>query len=271
MTREPGAGTPELDTEAPESGSKPDPIEAALEPARSEEPEGDAPASEPPPELDPATRQRRRLHLTLLLGGMVAVGIMGTVGTALSPKLLANYPLLLIALAPGMPNLVTVAPATELVPFLGVAVLRLLLADPLYFALGRWFHKDAVAWAERRAGRFGATIRELEEAFSRWGSPLVLIFPYGIVCLLAGASKMTSARFWTLNVIGTLGTALVVRLFGESLSSPIARLTGWVDSNSTWLTYVIVGIIVVSYVARRLGGKQPSQGIDQEIDLDSRR
>lgn len=201
---------------------------------------------------------------------MVAVGIMGTLGTALTPKLLANYPLLLIAMAPGMPNLVTVAPATDLVPFVSVAVLRLLLADPLYFLLGRWFHKDAVAWAERRAGRFGSTIRELEEAFARWGLPLVLIFPYGIVCLLAGASKMSGARFWTLNVVGTLGTVLAVRLFGESLSAPIARLTAWVDGNSTWLTYVIVGIIAVSYLLRRLGGKQPRQGIDQEIDLDSR-
>ncbi|MCA9627555.1 MAG: VTT domain-containing protein [Myxococcales bacterium] len=209
----------------------------------------------------------RRARLTSLLVGMVALGALATTGAALTPSLLAHRPLLLIAMNPSIPHLITVAPATEWSAFLAIGVLRLMLADPLYFALGRWFGVDAVQWAERRAGRWAAYTRFLEAAFNRWGSLLVFLSPYGIVCLLAGASGMSLKRFWGLNFLGTLSLVLLLRLFGQSLAEPIAALTAWVDSNSTWLTYVAVSVIGVGLLLRRLTRRPDRRARDLEIDL----
>ncbi len=209
----------------------------------------------------------RRGRLTLLLIGMVALGALATTGAALTPSLLAHRPLVLIAMNPSVPHLITVAPATEWSAFIAIAVLRLMLADPLYFALGRWFGVDAVQWAERRAGRWSGYARFLEGAFSRWGSALVFLSPYGIVCLLAGASGMSLKRFWGLNFLGTLSMVLVLRLFGQSLAGPIATFTAWVDANSTWLTYVAVGVIGVGFLVRRLTRRRDPRRRDLEIEI----
>src|SRR5690606_42045724 len=93
-----------------------------------------------------------RTRLTLLLIGIVAIGVMASTGAALTPSLLAHQPLLLIAMNPSIPLLITVAPATEWHAFVAVAVGRSLLSDPLYFALGRWFGRGGVAWATRETG-----------------------------------------------------------------------------------------------------------------------
>ena len=209
----------------------------------------------------------RRGRLSLLLFGMVALGALATTGAALTPSLLARQPLLLIAMNPSIPHLITVAPATEWSAFIAIGVLRLMLADPLYFAMGRWFGVDGVQWAERRAGRWSAYSRMLEGAFSRWGSVLVFLSPYGIVCLLAGASGMSLRRFWGLNFLGTLSLVLVLRAFGKSLAGPIATFTAWVDANSTWLTYVVVGVIAFGLLVRRLTRRPDRRGRDVEIDL----
>lgn len=209
----------------------------------------------------------RRTRLTLLLIGIVAIGVMATTGAALTPSLLAHQPLLLIAMNPSIPHLITVAPATEWHAFVVVAVGRLLLSDPLYFALGRWFGRDAVRWASRKTGMLSSLPLTLERSFARWGSLMVLVSPYGIICLLAGAAGMSRSRFWTLNLIGTVTLVGVLRLFGRSISGPIAQLTAWVDANSSWLTYVVVALILVGLVGRRMTQKPDPRGSDMELPV----
>lgn len=207
----------------------------------------------------------RRGRLTLLLVGMAGLATLATTGAALTPSLLAHQPLLLIAMNPSIPHLITVAPVIDWSAFIAIGVMRLMLADPLYFAMGRWFGTDAVQWAERRTG--ASYTRFLEGAFRRWGSLFVFLSPYGLVCLMAGASGMSLRRFWGLNFLGTLSMVLVLRLFGQSLASPIAAFTAWVDANSRWLTIVVVVAIAVGLLVRRLTRRPDRRGRDVEIDI----
>lgn len=84
---------------------------------------------------------------------------------------------------------------------------------------------------------------------------------------MAGASGMSLRRFWGLNFLGTLSMVLVLRLFGQSLASPIAAFTAWVDANSRWLTIVVVVAIAVGLLVRRLTRRPDRRGRDVEIDI----
>ncbi len=214
---------------------------------------------------DEAFGAGRRTRLTLLLVGMVAIGAMAATGAALTPSLLAHQPLLLIALNPSIPHLITLAPSTEWPAFVAVAVARLLLSDPLYYALGRWFGPDAVTWASRKSGPMSSVALSLERSFARWGSLMVFMLPYGMFCILAGAAGMSRRRFWTLNLLGTITLVSLLRLFGRSIAAPIGQLTSWVDSNSGWLTYAVIALIVLGLVGRRLTQKPDPRGINLEL------
>lgn len=232
--------------------------------AQAAEPLSDSNA-QPGPELSKA---QRGWKLTLLLVGVASVAAVAAIGAALTPSLLAHQPLLLIAMNPSIPHLVTVSPNTDLTLFMLVAFTRLIISDPLYFAMGRWFGPDAVAWAQRRSPGAAESLRWLEGVFKKGGSLMVFLSPYPMICLMAGVSKMDIRRFWLLNAAGTLSLLVVLRAFGQSLATPIGKLTGWVDQNSSWLTYVVVGGLVLVMVLRALRRKPDARNRETEIPLD---
>ena len=133
-----------------------------------------------------------RGRLTLLLVPIGALVAMANVGTALAPRLVTHHPALLITLdARNRHLLLVVAAGIGAVPFFTIGFFRLLVSDPLFFLLGRWYGEPALQWLEAKAGT-GATrqLRWLERKFGRWGAPLVAIMPNNAICLFAGTSGM---------------------------------------------------------------------------------
>jgi membrane protein DedA with SNARE-associated domain len=165
--------------------------------------------------------------------------------------------LLLLVCNPRLRNLVLVAPTVDAVPFVVVAVGRLVISDPLFYWFGRRYGDTSIRWMERRLGSGAGVVLWAERMFRRAAWPVVALMPNNIVCLLAGATGMAWSGFALVNLGGTLVRVLCVRLIGRAFSDPILALNGWIGRNRLPLTIITFGItlILVARSARR--GRNP--------------
>ncbi len=140
--------------------------------------------------------------------GLTAVS---AVGTAASP-VLAGHPLVLVALAPRLPFLVLAAGRCALLPLLLVATIRLCVADPFHFRLGR-----RVAEAPR--GRTRAWVSNLSAGRARSHLPLVAIAlrPVGRHLAWAGAAQANRLVVGLLDVGSTAVYVIAVTTAGHAV------------------------------------------------------
>ncbi|MDP9020090.1 MAG: hypothetical protein M3N25_04690 [Actinomycetota bacterium] len=203
---------------------------------------------EPSAGLGARRRPGRRL---LLVGACLAVvATAAVIGNALAPTLLVRHPLLLLALNATTRHLVLTSTSVDLVPYVVVGLGRRLLEDPLLFLLGRWYGDDAIAWLDGKVGG-GTYLRAVQRSFHRVGWLLVALAPGGVVCVLAGVSRMRTAVFLALNVAGTLVTIALLRRFGDAFAGPIEVLLAFSADNVVALTAVSVLLTVVWLLRRR--------------------
>lgn len=186
----------------------------------------------------------RRRTLILIVAPIVVLIAVGTVANASTSWLAANHPLALIALEARNRNLLLVANRVDLVPFLVAGVVRRMVSDPLFFALGRLYGEDALRWAERRLGGGDVLVKLTERSFRRASGAMVFLFPGALVCVLAGVSRMRPAVFLALNLAGTISAVAVLRAFAGALEAPLERLLEWNDRNVKWVTAVLVASVV---------------------------
>lgn len=190
-------------------------------------------------------------HRLLVVGACLAVvATSAVVGNALAPTLLVHHPLLLLALNATTRHLVLTSTSVDLVPYVVVALGRRLLEDPFLFLLGRWYGDDAIAWVDGKVGG-GAYLRAVQRSFHRIGWLLVALAPGGVVCVLAGASRMRTAVFLVLNVIGTLVTIVLLRRFGDAFAGPLQVLLTFSADNVVALTGLSLALTGVWLVRRR--------------------
>lgn len=218
----------------------------------------------------PATAERslpRRLIVLAVVPILVATAMTLT-GTALAPALLADSPLLLVTLNPAPRHLVLATNSVDTLPFFGVALARLFFADPFYYLLGRELGADAVAWVERKSGASGRLLRRVERLFARAGFLLVFLVPAGLMCVLAGASRMRVAPFIAVNLLGTFTGVLLVRAFGAALAEQIEVVRQFVQANVLVLTLLsVLVVLVTSWVKRRRARRLPAPERESEVGL----
>ncbi len=218
----------------------------------------------------PANAERslpRRLIVLAVVPILVATAMTLT-GTALAPALLADSPLLLVTLNPAPRHLVLATNSVDTLPFFGVALARLFFADPFYYLLGRELGADAVAWVERKSGASGRLLRRVERLFARAGFLLVFLVPAGLMCVLAGASRMRVAPFIAVNLLGTFTGVLLVRAFGAALAEQIEVVRQFVQANVLVLTLLsVLVVLVTSWVKRRRARRLPAPERESEVGL----
>lgn len=193
---------------------------------------------------------------------MVAIATASTVGDALSPTLLADEPLLLVALVPRNRFLVLAAPQLDFAPFFAVGMVRLALTDPLFYLFGRWYGDRAIDWAERRAGTPGS-VRALERWFRRAAYPVVAVAPNNIVCILAGATHMPPGWFLLANLGGTALRMGLIWWLGDVFSEPLLDVVEVVNDNRWWFTALTVAIVVLSVFRARRRGTSEIETVDE--------
>lgn len=198
-----------------------------------------------------------------MLAISVPLGVIATaavVGNALAPPLAVNHPLVLLALNATTRHLVLTSTSVDFVPYLFVGLGRRLLEDPFLFLLGRWYGDDAVAWVDAKVGG-GRFLSFVQRNFHWVGWLLVAVVPGGVVCVLAGASRMRTAVFLVLNVGGTVATILALRRFGDVFAGPVDATLAFLGDNVVVLTGLSV-LLTGLFVLRRRRSAQGVAGRD---------
>ena len=154
---------------------------------------------------------------------------------------------------PRLRNLVLVSPMVDFVPFVVVAVGRLVISDPLFYWFGRRYGDGAIRWMERRFGAGAAPVLWAEKAFRKAAWPAVALVPNNIICLLAGATRMNWPALAIVNVTGTFVRILGVRWIGSAFSEPILAFNGWIGDHRLVLTALTFGLtfLLIARSARR--------------------
>ena len=214
--------------------------------------------------------------LWLLVGSVAGLYVLGFVTASLTPKLLKDSPLALIALSPRYRNFLLTWNRIDVLPFVVVGTLRLLVSDPIYFLLGRFYGDGAIRWFENSMGgpEGGGRLVRITEGWFKKVSNLLSAFAAGpIVCVLAGASGMKPRRFFTLDALGTIVVVVVLRLFGRVLKSPVGAVTRFNAHYWKWLTIAAIVSTVIFLVNggrahKRLGSITELEELDREARED---
>jgi membrane protein DedA with SNARE-associated domain len=213
-----------------------------------------------------APRPLDRKAIALFAVPMAALTVLAWVGDALAPTLLNRAPLLLLVCNARLRNLVLVSPMVDFMPFVVVAVGRLVISDPLFYWFGRRYGDVSIRWMERKLGPGAGAVLWTEKAFRKAAWPVVALMPNNIICLLAGATGMAWAGFAIVNVIGTFVRVLCIRLIGDAFSDPILSFNAWIGRNRLLLTVITIAItfVLVARGARR--GREPIETPDALAD-----
>lgn len=205
----------------------------------------------------------------LIVGPILAVVVVGTLGNMFHPTLLRDHPLWLVAMEPRNRFLLLVAAKVDFVPFLLVATVRRLVSDPLFFLLGYFYGETGVRWIERRMGDDVGIVRAIERGFSKAAPLMVFLFPGAIVCVLAGATGMSPVAFVALNLAGTLVVVTLLYQFAEVFDGPLGAVNRFYGDNTKLLTVVsIVAVVVWLWDQRRRGTSdlRSISAIEKELD-----
>ncbi len=159
--------------------------------------------------MKPATQPALGLVAPLLV--LSAVSGAGTLG---APWLI-DWPLLLVGLSPRLPFLFMAAHHVGVVPFLVVGTIRLCVADPFHFLLGRRLAETADHPRLRRLARLTRLVGRPNSR--RAAAVAVLVRPIGRHLTLAGATGVPAGLVLVIDVASTLAYLAAVRAGGTLL------------------------------------------------------
>ncbi|MEY2398066.1 MAG: hypothetical protein QOJ00_1240 [Actinomycetota bacterium] len=201
-------------------------------------------------------RLRRRKRLTVLLIPIVAFYFSGLIVGFISPALIKTHPLVVIFFNPINRWLLLAVDRVSLPMFFFVAFFRLVLTDPLYFLLGRWFGDGALDWIEAKTGNSG-TVPFVKKWFGRAGPVVVFFAPNAYVCLLAGASGMNVWTFAGLNVTGTIVRLIFIRSTANLFQPVLDPVLNFVHRYQWWLVGLSIATFAIQYFVNNKKGKTP--------------
>jgi membrane protein DedA with SNARE-associated domain len=194
----------------------------------------------------------RRARLAVLLSIIAALLVMANVGTILSANLAKDHPITLLALsARNRHLLLAVAAGIGVIPYVVVSFLRLLAPAIVFFLLGSWYGDRGLRWLERQAGGTPASIRWVERWFDRARLPIVfLMVGSNLVCLLAGARRMTARTYGIVLAAGILVRLAFFWFLGKALQDPLEVVLDWLNRYQWWIAGAFLAITVAQSLRR---------------------
>jgi len=186
---------------------------------------------------------------------VVALAMSG-LAAPLSPILVREHPLLLLALQTNLPYVLLVSGKLSVAALLAVAVARLLAVNVGWFFFGRWYGDRAIDWTRARGRGAQAVVDTLAGVFTRLRDPLVLLFMNPAVGVLAGATGMRPRRYLVLRTAGVVATVVAWRVAAAYAPVQLAQTVRFVELYATPLTLLLLVAAVVLALRRR--GKRPT-------------
>jgi len=173
-----------------------------------------SPAEDDPPPRDVLSSRGKRLLYSALAVLSVAV----LVGTAFTPWLLVNNPLLLVLLTPGVHNIVLAVPLMDPTVLILVAAVRRTAAMVCTFLLGGIFGYAMVRWVQKGHPILERFVDFYERLLGRAGAPLLVLAPLHTLAALAGAARVPLRSFLIASLIGQHIQVGLLVFFGDAVS-----------------------------------------------------
>lgn len=143
-------------------------------------------------------------------------------GTLVGPALLARHPLPVTVLSPRAPFLAFASTQSPFLLFLVVATVRLVLADPVNYLLGRRFGPGVSSWISGRGRRAGRLISSSERFFDRWGLVAVALRPNQVMLVLAGSRGLRPSATFAAATAGTVAYVVLLAATAGAVAGPVA-------------------------------------------------
>ena len=175
----------------------------------------------------------------------VVASAANAIGTAFSPYLLVERPLLLVGLSADVRHLVLAGGQVDFGLLLGVGTLRRILSMVSTYALAAAYGPAAIGWVEGRWPRLAGVVRWVSRALDKGGAALLLAVPTYSLAALAGAARFPFRTFLWTAILGQLWLVAVYLLVGEALMGFTAPLLAWLKTHvvpATAVSVVLVGL-----------------------------
>ena len=221
-------------------------------------------------ERRPVPQSRRTLWL--ILTPIAILTVAGWLADAFAPAIIDKRPLLQMFLNPRNRYLVLASPQVDPVPFFLVGFIRLVLTDPLFYLLGYLYGDAALRWMERKMGedRETGSIAMIERWFAKASYVIVVLMPNGYVCLLAGATGMKPRVFLPLNIIGTIGRLIVIRIAGDVFEEQLESVLDFIAEYRWWLVLLSFSVVLFyAWRGRRKGALEFESVSEMERELEA--
>jgi membrane protein DedA with SNARE-associated domain len=213
-------------------------------------------------------REGRRIPLPWLLTPVIALTIAGYVTDVLGPKLIVEHPLVQMFFNPRNRYLLLASPQVSAVPFYIIGFIRLVLTDPIAYVIGWQYGDAAIAWVERKMGDSIGTIRTIERWFGKVAPAVILIAPSFNWCVLAGAARMRPRVFITLNLVGTVGRLILIRIAGDAFDDQLHSVLDFIQRYQWWLVGVSVVLVALQLWRRGDDAIETPGALEEEVARD---
>jgi membrane protein DedA with SNARE-associated domain len=178
------------------------------------------------------------------------------VGTALTPVLASDHPLLLAGMSPRSLNLVLAGAQSPFVAFLLVGVLRLVAADPWHFLLGRHGGDQLMAWTRRSSPRAARALVRAHRLVVRVGPAAVFVRPCGVVLVAAGAGGLSPRRVVAADVAGTAAYLTLIFFLGRAVDSPMETILELTSPRVVVTVMTTMGLGVIAWMCHRVRSRR---------------
>lgn len=211
--------------------------------------------------------ERRRL--TVLAIPMALFTVSMYAGNALSPTLIEEAPLALLALSPRLRWLFLVSPVVDTPWFFAIPLVRATAVLTTYYLLGRWFGDRALRWMESRSGRGIRPLLWIERRFHRARVPITCLLPGGITAMLAGSDRMPAPLFLGAALASILTRILAVRVLAGVFERPLLGAIDWIGQYQLMLTIASVTLVIgwAMWSSRRgVGPEESPEEIVEDLE-----
>ena len=104
----------------------------------------------------------------------------------------------------------------------------------------------------KAAAGVAGIIKMIQRGFGKVAPLVILIAPSFYWCVLAGAARMRLRLFITLNIIGTIGRLILIRLAGDAFHDELKHVLDWIQRYQWWL----VGLSLVLVALQVFRGRE---------------